>query len=247
MRYLVYLLVLANAVFFLWEIGGRGGKDSDASYQELRIPSGVERIALASEVAGLSLAEPVTVAAAAGEAAPPQNAGQVEPVPPLPEPKPAPKKVDCFRIGPSQTRAEADGFLELLKSHAPKARVDAKPGDVPDGWWVLFPKAVSLEAGKENRKMLADKGILDTWLFDKGPLQGAISLGLYKTKEQAEAARKPFMDKNIMTEVAPRMVRGEVYWVIVPWQRPALEFEEIVQVLNTQDPSLHIPAPVPCD
>ena len=73
-------------------------------------------------------------------------------------------------VGPSQDKAEAENFLSLLKSHAPKAMVEPKPGDVPDGYWVIFPKAVSIAAGKENRKMLADKGILDTWLFDKGPL-----------------------------------------------------------------------------
>jgi hypothetical protein len=247
MRYLVYLLVLANVVFFLWETGFRAERDSGASYRELEIPSGLERIALAREVAGIPSSGTVVAVEPAGQTPPPEAAPSPGTVPPPPEAKPVQKPVDCFRIGPLQTKDEAEGFLDLLKSHAPKASVETKLGDVPDGWWVLFPKAASLEAGRENRKMLADKGVLDTWLFDRGPLLGAISLGLFKTKEEAEAARKSFMDKSIVAEVVPRLVRGQVYWVKIPWQRPALEFEEIVQVLNTQDPSLHIPAPIPCE
>lgn len=243
MKYLVYLLVLGNVVFFLWETGFREGRNSDDSYQELAMPSGLERIALLSEAAGnAGSAAPVAVA----EAGPAVQVPLTETPPPA-ETRPPEKPVDCFAIGPSQTKEEAEGFLELLKSHAPKAAVETRLGDVPDRWWVLFPKAVSPEAGRDNRRMLAEKGVVDTWLFDKGPLQGAISLGLFKTKEEAEAARKSFMDKNIMAEVVPRMVRGKVYWLKIPWHRPGLEFEEIVQVLNTQDPTLHIPAPIPCD
>lgn len=248
MKYLVYLLVLGNVVFFLWETGFQEGQDADGPYRELEIPSGLERIALRGEVAGNSGAAPVVVA----EAGPAVQVPLPE-VPPPPEMAAPPaetnapeKPVDCFEIGPVQTHEEAEGFLELLKSHAPKAEVVGKPGDVPDRWWVLFPKAASLEAGRENRRMLAEKGVVDTWLFDKGPLQGAISLGLFKTREEAEAARKAFMDKNIVAEVVPRLVRGKVYWVKIPWHRPGLEFEEIVQVLNTQDPTLRIPAPIPC-
>lgn len=255
MKYLVYLLVLGNVVFFLWETGFRGDRSSDASVRELEMPSGVERIALLSEAGGTSGAGAVIVAEAGSatgiplpETAPtatttsPVDASAADSGIKRPE-----KRIDCFEIGPSQTREEAEGFLDLLKSHAPKATVETKLGDVPDRWWVLFPKAVSLEAGRENRRMLAEKGVVDTWLFDKGPLQGAISLGLFKTKEEAEAARKTFMDKNVVAEVVPRWVRGKVYWVKIPWHRPGLEFEEIIQVLNTQDPSLRIPAPIPCD
>lgn len=250
MKYLVYLLVLANVVFFLWETGFREGRESDGTYRELEIPSGLERIALRGEVAGNAGAAAPMVVAAAGPAAQvplPEISPQPETAAPPAETSVSGKPVDCFEIGPSQTQQEAEGFLELLESHAPKAEVVGKPGDVPDRWWVLFPKAASLEAGRENRRMLAEKGVVDTWLFDKGPLQGAISLGLFKTREEAEAARKAFMAKNIVAEVVPRLVRGKVYWVKIPWHRPGLEFEEIVQVLNTQDPTLRIPAPIPCD
>lgn len=243
MKSFFYLLVLLNVAFFLWETGTR--EDSE-SYRELAIPSNVERIALAQESAGTAGSD------SEGADVPPETldieSAQPDDIP-APEAKLEwpPRLVDCFRIGPSQTREEADFRLQLLKGTAPDVAVKMRPGDVPDGWWVLFPKAQSQEAAKENRRMLVQKGAVDAWVFDKGPLQWAISLGLYRKREDAEAAQKPLMEKSIVTEVVPRMVRGNVYWLKIPWHRPALELDEIVQVLNTQDPGLRIPPPVACE
>lgn len=242
MKKLLYLLALVNLVFFVWEVGFREDKSPEDSFQELAIPSGVERIALTGEPGQAPDAEEVPE----GEVVDPGLAGEEIPAPES-KPNPPPKPTDCYQIGPAQTRAEADNLLDLLKSQAPDANIVTLSGDVPEGWWILYPKAINLDVARANRRALAEKGVVDAWLFEKGPLQGALSLGLYKTREEAEAARKPFMDKNIVTEIAPRLVRGQVFWLKIPWHRPALELEEIVQVLNSQDSSLHIPAPVACD
>ena len=243
MKPIVFLLIFLNVAFFLWET--RSWYES-RPYRELAMPASVEPIELAQEAADTGESDPE------GDEVPP-NALDLESAEPddLPKPEAAfewpPKLVDCFRIGPSQNRGEADFRLELLKGTAPDIAVEMRPGDVPDGWWVLFPKSRDQEAADQNRRMLTEKGVKDAWVFDAGPLQWAISLGLYQERKDAEAAQKPLMAKNIVTEVVPRMVRGNVYWLKIPWHRPALELEEIIQVLNTQDPSLHIPQPVACE
>ncbi len=248
MKYLFYLLALANAVFFIWETGFRQNGNSEGVSRELTIPGNAERIVLATEVADLQ-----------GLASEPADAGvTVQPKTPAVDPsaeaesllpglKPQDEAPDCFQIGPAPTQEEANDLLDLVKSHAAEASIVEKSGDVAEGWWVLFPKAESLETARQNQRMLMEKGVKDAWLFDKGPLKGAISLGLYKTREEAEAARQPFKDKNIVTEITPRLVRGQVYWLKIPWHRSALELEEIVQVLNSQDSTLHVPVPIPCD
>jgi hypothetical protein len=249
MKHLLYLLVLVNVVFFLWETGFRQGEDSNGSYQELAIPSGIERIALTRELGASAGAESDGEEPAAQTAEEPKPAVPAKAESPAPESKARqqPVQSQCFQIGPWQTKAEAAGLLELMKSQTPEASVETKPGDVPAGWWVLFPKAETLEAARENRRALAEKGVKDMWLFDKGPLQGAISLGLFDGRERADAAQKRFMEEGIITTVTPRLVRGRVYWIRVPWHRPAFELEEILQVLASQDQSLHIPAPIPCE
>jgi hypothetical protein len=104
-----------------------------------------------------------------------------------------------------------------------------------------------MDTAKSNRKMLLEKGVTDLWLFDKGPLQGAISLGLFKTRNRAEQAQKKFTELGIITEVVPRQVRSEAYWVRIPWNRPALELEEILQSADAKGATGVPPALVPCD
>jgi hypothetical protein len=41
-------------------------------------------------------------------------------------------------------------------------------------------------------------------------------------------------------------VRGDVYWVRFSWKGLPLDLEEIVRVLNSQDPALQMPLPAPC-
>ncbi|CAL1241255.1 hypothetical protein [Candidatus Methylocalor cossyra] len=246
MKLLVYLLILLNVVFFLWESGFR--HDPSDTAQALALPSDAEPIVLANEA--IPSAEEPPEPSDAGPTAPDLPV-PAEPPPPAAEPPPAlpspPAEPTCFRLGPLATREQATALLDLIKTHVEQAGIEARPGEVPDGWWVLFPKADNLDAARANRRELAKKGVRDMWVFEKGPLQGAISLGLYNTREQAEAGQRQFADKNVVTDVVPRLVRGRVYWVKIPWRRPALELEEIIQVLNTQDPELKIGSPIPCE
>lgn len=243
MKYVFYLLVLANLAFFLWEIAPGRSHEAQESVQTIAIPSGGERIVLLKEAPVNTLlpsgGEDVRGGLSDAPAASPSGDNA--------RGKARKGKANCFMIGPNLTQADADTVLELLSSHARDATVVTRPGDVPDGWWIIYPRAINGVIARQNRAMLAAKGVHDTWIFENGPLQWGISLGLYDTLDQAEEAQKQFEEKNLMTDVTPRMVRGSVYWVKVPWRRPSLELDEIVQVLNSQDPSLRIPSPVPCD
>jgi hypothetical protein len=237
----VYLLILANVVLLLWETGFRGGDDSR---RELAIPSGLEQIVLSDEVLESdAAAEPAPAEADLQSAE--ADADLVADEPAVPEVKPSAVK-DCYLVGPEPSKARAEYLLGFFKAHAMDATLEAKPGEVPDGWWILFPKAASLEAARENRRALAEKGVKDMWVFEKGSLEWAISLGLYSSRDRAEVARKQFADKSIVTEVTPRLVQGEVHWLRIPWRRPLLELEEIVQLFNTQDPDSDLPEPIPC-
>lgn len=97
---------------------------------------------------------------------------------------------NCFQWGPVTDETRARGILEQVKVRSNEASLVKKPSALTDGWWVLFPKAHDMDTANSNRKMLLEKGVTDLWLFDKGPLQGAISLGLFKTRVRAEQAQK---------------------------------------------------------
>jgi hypothetical protein len=54
------------------------------------------------------------------------------------------------------------------------------------------------------------------------------------------------MDRGVIVEVAPRRVRGEVFALKLNWSGLSLELDEKVQLLNSQDSALQMPAPSQC-
>ncbi|MGX2039404.1 hypothetical protein ACWJKU_04620 [Methylocaldum sp. MU1018] len=265
MKYAFYILILANVVFFLWESNITGRGYADGSYRELRLPHTVERIALLSERAAPpeKTSDAALAKASAPEAGPEPNqktASVSEPVqktvPPVakaeaqtgtPPGQARIPETTCFQWGPLIDETRARHVLDLVKARSDQASLIKKPSDLAEGWWVLFPRAHDMEAAKSNRKMLLEKGVTDLWLFDKGPLQGAISLGLFKTRNRAEQAQKRFTERNIITEIVPRLVQNEAYWVRIPWTRPASELEEILKSADPKGTAEQRLPPIPCN
>jgi len=268
MKYAFFILILANVVFFLWENNIIGqGDNTAASHQELRLPHTVEQLALLSERSALS--EKPSNTALTNPPMTEARAEQIEGAAPVFEPGPAQKtdppvqkrdaqtgspseltrttESSCFQWGPITDETRAREVLNLVKAQSDQAGLVRKPSDLTDGWWVLFPKAHDMETAKSNRKMLLEKGVTDLWLFDKGPLQGAISLGLFKTRNRAEQAQKKLTEQGIITEVVPRQVRNEAYWVRIPWTRPASDLEAMLKPWDVKRAAEQRLPPIPCD
>lgn len=237
MKYLFYLLVVINLVFLLWKFGLDEQKSLLQEQQE-------QHLALEQGTSGAGLPGamdsdfPTSPDQSLDEEPSASGTGD------LPD---SANRHGCFEIGPVETREMAENFATLLYPTAREARVVTRAGDVPDGWWVIYPKAGTPEASRANRQMLLNKGIHETWLFDQGPLAGTISLGLYKTPGEADLALQELRAKGITAKVTPRLVRGDVFWVKIHWTQLPLLLDEAVQTLNSQDPALKMPSPDPCE
>lgn len=246
MKYLFYLLLVCNVVVYLWGIRG-GREQSSVERHEISLPPESESIALIKELPAIPKKAP-------------EPTPQVKETPPLSEPVPAPTasppdekeaaaeaqdslavapsppEDGCFLVGPYHSESAARRALDRLKPQIEQAQVVSRYGDVEDGYWVLYPKAENLEVGRANRKMLMDRGVRDLWLFDKGELQGAISLGIYKTKERAEGLQQKFREQGLDVEVRPRLTRAKAPWVEVRWQGERSELDAIVARLGSEHP-----------
>ena len=153
---------------------------------------------------------------------------------------------NCGLIGPMNDRKEAEALLPDLLSISKDAQVIVRPLQVADGWWVIFPKATTREVALANRQMLINQGFYENWLFDEGPQKFAISLGIYPTSEEAEAAANLIREKGINVRVVPREVPGSRFWIKMVWTKPLRELDEAIQLINTQDGNARIPSPVAC-
>ena len=236
MKQFFYVLVVVNLVFLVWKFGidQRNSLVDEINDQHLDVAvqgdSGVpanaeyEMLPTSPETADPAVAE-------SGDAAA------------LPE---AASRRGCFEVGPVQDRDTAEAYLGLLSQTAKGARLVIRAGDVPDGWWVVYPKATTLEAARANRQMVLNRGIRETWLFEQGPLKNAVSLGLYQTREEAIKQQQLLVEQGLPVKVEPRLVRGDVFWIKMPWTKLPLLLEEAIHTLNSQDPGLRMPAPLAC-
>lgn len=238
MKFLFFLLLILNAVFLTW----RSGWDPVEWFGPGET---VQRLVLPQE--GASMWDNKTADGVPPEQEKPEErfsaVSEAVPVDPV---SVTLSENGCYEMGPVHDRAAADNFVHLLSSNARDVNVATRAGSIPGGWWVLYPRASGLETARSNRRMLESKGVIDTWLFESGSLRGAISLGFYKSREEAEQVLKQFMDKGITAKITPRLVRGDAFWVRFSWEGLPQDLEENVRVLNSQDAALRMPLPSPC-
>ena len=247
MKYLFFLLVVANIAFYLWETGV-GREKSSFDLVEIRLPDETERIVLIKELPLLPRRSPAP--ASKDDAIPEQSTASPQSdraADALASPEPSPVDPFCFRLGPFRTDAQARGARESINVSVPGAEVVSGLAETTDGYWVLYPKAESVDAAKLNRNMLMRKGIKELWMFDKGELAGAISLGLYQTRERAEIAQKRFFGQNLKVEVVPRVSRSRALWVEMHWEGERDELEGIVANLPANRQGASAPQLKDCD
>lgn len=233
LKYLFYILVLVNLVFIGWkygldhwvsipEPGARAVVPMDSLDGLGMAESGFDLLPTESDVDSAS----ENALSAMDESGHPRSG--------------------CMMLGPFTSREDAEGQLPVLETLAKDVRVTNRSVDVPEGYWVLFTKAITREAALANRQLLLNRNFYETWLFDRGPMAGSIAFGLYPTEEEANAAQTGLRDRGINAKVKPRLVRGSSFWIRIPWSGSVLEFDEAIQTLKGHDVSLNLPSSSVC-
>jgi hypothetical protein len=239
MRFLFYVLLIANVVFYLWSHTQRAQERTNNE----GIPKAPERLLLLSEAAPNR--DPET-----------DSGGQAVPKPEVPDavvgaPQPttrvpATPGSSCRRIGPFAEVEEARRVFALVREWVDNPVLVTEPSETVDGYWLLYPRAGSIEEGRLNRKKLIEKGVKDVWLFEKGEMQGMISLGLYKTREDAEAEHQRLAKLEVPVQVQPRISHAPVSWVQFDWIGPAVELDEAMIQIRGENPAVSVPTVQSC-
>jgi hypothetical protein len=243
MKFTFFLLLLANIAFYLWEARLEHG-DGELKHIALNLPDTTERINLLSEVPPVFVDQLQTAAASPlvktdAAVTPAKNQSQKLSVQPLPSgvtintlsPNPyalPPVNPGCWLLGPFVTELNARIAQENVAGKVQQTSLVNRSAGVAEGYWLLYPRAESIDAGRDNRRMLLDKGIHDLWLFDRGELAGYISLGLYQTRLEAEQAQKKYFERNVATEIRPRETSVQGYWIEISWQGGRNQLESVL-------------------
>jgi hypothetical protein len=120
----------------------------------------------------------------------------------------------CGRVGPlqpdqaEQLLAELPGSLTLLSDVSEES-------EKIDNYYVLIPALPNLSAGRQMLEELSAAGISDTWLFRRGPLKNAISLGLFRREAGAKRRVDEVADKGFEAKLHPQVSRVEYRWLFL--------------------------------
>jgi hypothetical protein len=193
----VALLVLANAVYFMWERGFAKSADNSAP----------ATLTLASESQGSP--HP------ANEAAP-----AATPVVATPEAAREPGGSElltnvkrCISVGPFRDMSEAARAAGTLRGGGYDPRQRVAEGEVWAGVWVYLPLPSSKPAADAIYERLKAGGIDDA-LEMPGPNDtSVISLGLFSESKRAQARVAQAQSLQLNPAIADRKRNGNVYWI----------------------------------
>jgi hypothetical protein len=232
MKYVFYLLLLTNVVFFLWEenFGAARRTRQTTSLQSVGGET-PERIVLIEEL-------PVVSKKATAPASTPAENAPVAEVPPVsiqaPEPPLAPAPESgaipaCYRIGPFASENDARERLNGFQSRDRDLDVRIEPLERVENFLVLYPKSETPERLQADKKRLFESGIKDMWVVDKGAMQGSISLGSFKKRERAEVALRDLQKKGINAEIYPRTVPSGQFLLLIRGRDSESAFREFIE------------------
>lgn len=159
MRVLVFLLILANLLFFVWTQGYFG---SSASPDALR----VQQQLLADQISIVSRGEPpAAIKAASAE----------------------PAVASSCLEWPDLTVADAERLESLLAEKFPAFKAARRSVPVNASYWVFIPPSANKQLADKKAAELKKLGVPEFFVIpDAGPNQLAISLGIFSSEEAAK-------------------------------------------------------------
>jgi len=198
---LIFLLVLANLLFYAFSTGliGAGGSDESGRIGQQLHPDKIRIVA-------------------SGD--PPATAGEVEArVAPPPEAEAknatAPVAQMCLRWK-SLSRVEAERVGRVVSGGFADFSVTRTASVEGGGWWVYMPPLESRELADKKARELKTLGVSDYFILQEGELRHAISLGVFSSEKAAQdhlaklqaqgvrsarAGMRPDKDGNVQLEV----------------------------------------------
>ncbi len=151
----------------------------------------------------ITLLGPEQLSALAAERAKQVAARPKPPPPPPPQPKVA--VAACLELG-AFNLGEVARVQQLLEPLALGAKLSQRRAEEIASYWVFMPPQGSRQAANRKSAELKKLGVEDFFVLQEDPkLRFAISLGIFKTEEAAQARLAELRKKGVRTaRVAPR-------------------------------------------
>lgn len=192
MRNLLLLLVLANVLYFIWEVSTGDPPETGVAVVEtskLGPPLKLSHAPAAATSVGTAPGSPeqTDLAAAVGRS--------------------------CVSIGPFPNGPDAQRVFQDYLNEGMRASVRSTEGQIFVGHWVQIRDVPDRETGNAMIDKLVAGGITDAYLVPTEDEGLKISLGLFGEMVRAERLELQAEAMNLEAEITPRMRDSTLYYV----------------------------------
>ncbi|HEY7640243.1 MAG TPA: SPOR domain-containing protein [Steroidobacteraceae bacterium] len=232
MRTLCLLLILSNALYFVWS----QTIDVQVSSLERRGSKPVEppaRIVLAREmieanpderddhsVGPIRDVQPPAVEPLAGRSAQPAVTAQAD-------------GLSCTSVGPFEDLKQASKAQAALQGMGFHPRQRLEQGEIWAGYWVSVQGLATRDAADAVLKTLSANGIADVYVLPGSDPPNVVSLGVFSDYQRAQRRLDEVRALGLTPRIDDRKRAGSVYWIDVDLQEPG---QSIDTSLLTNDP-----------
>jgi hypothetical protein len=228
MRLLFLLLLLANLGFFAWS---RYLAPADAGVDPAPLGRQIApeklRVLRPGEAPRASLKPPASAAAPAAPSpvpAPVSGAPAAPAVPAAASAAAPASPASCLEWG-SFTLADAPKAEKALEPLSLGGRIAQRHTEEMAGWWVFIPPQGNRQLALNKAAQLKALGVTDYFIVtEDSPLRWALSLGVFRTQEAAQARLLTLNDQGVRSaRVGARETIVPKVWLQVKGVDPALE------------------------
>lgn len=138
----------------------------------------------------------------------------------------------CYHVGPFADSGTLDVWRKLNEIDADSVNQLNKESQVVSSYLVYYPAAETYAQSRKNVQLLKQKGITDYWLFRKGELKGAISLGLFVKKKGALLLQEKLVKAGLTAEIKERYKTEQLLYAEILTEDKA--FKNTVVILGKQ-------------
>ncbi|VCU68013.1 hypothetical protein PIGHUM_00060 [Pigmentiphaga humi] len=156
----------------------------------------------------------------AAEAAERQAAAPSQAAPLTPAPASTPVELACREWG-ALAEAELAGARKWASERLPHARQDIRRENGKPGWMVIVPPLPNAAAVQAAAAQLGKSGVKDYFVIQEGPLQHAISLGVFSTEAGAKKHAAALQEQGVRNARVLERASLAKGWLRLEGLRPA--------------------------
>jgi hypothetical protein len=232
MRAFCLLLLLVNALYFIWS-QVIDVQVSSLDRVPIRVAAPPPLIVLAKEAQNGTQpqqpeeAEDEETVADVRDVVPPQvdplesSAASSGTAQPQPTPTTAREDVlTCTSVGPFADLGQASQAQATLRTMGFQPRQRVEQGELWTGYWVSVRDFAARDAAEVALKKLNDNGITDVYLMPGSEPANVLSLGVFSDYQRAQRRAEEVRSIGLTPQISDRKRAGSVFWIDVDLKEP---------------------------